>query len=110
MVTLRQLYLDGIASSEGIVRQFVAMPIGSGYSVEVQISGEETVGRLQLCINSAIRSRANAEFELIFLVVKMLTRKAIPIDVPKSGDIDNIKFWNQAKGGVPPDYQRFDLC
>jgi len=43
-----QLWLDGIASSDGKVRQFVAMPLGSGYSVEAQITGEEMVGGLQI--------------------------------------------------------------
>lgn len=34
VVAPSQLWLDGIASSDGTVRQFVAMPLGSGYSVE----------------------------------------------------------------------------
>lgn len=68
------------------------MPIGSGYLVEAQVSGEELVGGLQFCITPAIGSRANAEVDLISLVVKTLIGKAISIDMPKPGDIDNIKF------------------
>lgn len=37
VVTPQQLWLDGIASSEGVVRQFVAVPMGSKYSVEAQV-------------------------------------------------------------------------
>jgi hypothetical protein len=43
-----QMWLDGIAVGKGTVGQFVAMPIGSGYSVEKQITGKEDVGGLQL--------------------------------------------------------------
>jgi len=47
VVTPNQLWLDGIASNDGCVRQFVAMPLGSGYSVEAQMTGEDLVGGLQ---------------------------------------------------------------
>ncbi|KAH8733131.1 hypothetical protein GQ44DRAFT_766193 [Phaeosphaeriaceae sp. PMI808] len=43
-----QEHLDGIAIEKGVVRQFIAMPIGSGYSIEKQITGKEDVGGLQL--------------------------------------------------------------
>ncbi|KAH6874354.1 hypothetical protein B0T10DRAFT_552820 [Thelonectria olida] len=45
-----QKYLDGIALDRLTVRQFVAMPIGAGYSVEKQITGLEEVGGFQLLI------------------------------------------------------------
>ena len=43
-----QPWLDGIASGHGTIRQFVAMPLGSGTTVEAQVTGEERVGGLQL--------------------------------------------------------------
>lgn len=48
VVVPQQLWLDGIASQDGKVRQFVAMPLGSGYSVEAQITGADLIGGLQL--------------------------------------------------------------
>lgn len=42
-----QPWLDGVAVSPGLVKQFVAMPFGSGYSVEKQVTGEERVGGMQ---------------------------------------------------------------
>jgi hypothetical protein len=42
-----QPWLDGIASDDGRIRQFVAMPKGSGYSVEAQVTGEEKVDGMQ---------------------------------------------------------------
>ena len=43
-----QPWLDGIASGEGTIRQFVAMPLGLGYTVEGQLTGEEKHGGVQL--------------------------------------------------------------
>src|SRR5687767_9908440 len=43
-----QLWLDGIANSDGTVRQFVAMPFGSGHSVEHQITGQDAAGGIQI--------------------------------------------------------------
>ncbi|KAL8641273.1 MAG: hypothetical protein Q9228_001892 [Teloschistes exilis] len=47
VVTPQQLWLDGIASTAGRVRQFVAVPMGNGYTVEAQVTGEEVTGGLQ---------------------------------------------------------------
>lgn len=43
-----QVWLDGINAGEGFIRQFVAMPLGSGYTVEGQVTGEERYGGLQV--------------------------------------------------------------
>lgn len=47
IVSDAQPWLDGFADADGHVRQFVAMPAGSGYSVEAQVRGRDTVGGLQ---------------------------------------------------------------
>ena len=43
-----QPWLDGIKSGDGVIRQFVAMPLGMGYTVEGQLTGEERFGGVQL--------------------------------------------------------------
>lgn len=48
MVVPRQPWLDGYCVEKGLIRQFVAMPLGSGYSAEEQITGEAEHGGLQL--------------------------------------------------------------
>ena len=48
MVCPPQPWLDGIKAGDGIVRQFIAMPLGMGYTVEGQVSGEERFGGIQL--------------------------------------------------------------
>ncbi|MEV6654563.1 hypothetical protein [Streptomyces sp. NPDC051219] len=48
VVLPRQPWLDGINSGQGTVRQFVAVPLGLGATVEGQVTGEETTGGVQL--------------------------------------------------------------
>jgi len=50
IVTPPQPWLDGIATGKGTIRQFVAMPLGLGYTVEGQVTGEETTGGIQLAV------------------------------------------------------------
>lgn len=45
-----QLWLDGINTGRGTIRQFLAMPLGLGYTVEASISGSEEVGGLQITV------------------------------------------------------------
>lgn len=50
MVSPDQPWLDGFAIEKGVIRQFVAMPLGDGYSVEEQLSGEAEWGGLQISV------------------------------------------------------------
>lgn len=43
-----QKFIDGIAIGQDKVRQFIAMPLGSGYSVEKQVTSREDIGGMQL--------------------------------------------------------------
>jgi len=43
-----QPWLDGINAGGGVIRQFVAMPLGLGYTIEAQRTGKEEVGGLQV--------------------------------------------------------------
>jgi hypothetical protein len=45
-----QLWLDGINAGDSFVRQFVAMPLGRGMTVEGQITGVELHGGLQVSV------------------------------------------------------------
>lgn len=47
IVTPPQPWLDGFSISPGLVRQFVAAPLGEGYTVEAQVTGGEAEGGLQ---------------------------------------------------------------
>jgi hypothetical protein len=45
-----QPWLDGFCVDKGNVRQFVAMPLHSGYTVEEQMSPGEVVGGIRLAV------------------------------------------------------------
>lgn len=48
VVLPEQPWLDGFAVKKGIIRQFVAMPLGEGYSVEEQLTRKAEAGGIQL--------------------------------------------------------------
>lgn len=43
-----QPWLDGINAGKDTIRQFVAMPLGMGYTVEAQVTGKEEYGGVQV--------------------------------------------------------------
>ena len=46
-----QPWLDGYCVRKGVIRQFVAMPLGSGYSAEEQLTGRAEHGGIQLLVH-----------------------------------------------------------
>ena len=48
LVVPEQPWLDGFAVEKGVIRQFVAMPLGAGYSVEEQLTGRADCGGIQI--------------------------------------------------------------
>ncbi|WP_432155256.1 hypothetical protein [Streptomyces sp. bgisy153] len=61
VVLPRQPWLDGINSGKGTVRQFVAVPLGLGATVEGQVTGEEVWGGIQLQV-FPLNERKRAEW------------------------------------------------
>lgn len=48
LVIPEQPWLDGFYAGKGLIRQFVAMPLGGGYTAEEQMTGEAEHGGLQI--------------------------------------------------------------
>jgi hypothetical protein len=48
-----QPWLDGINAGDGHIKQFVAMPLGQGYTVEAQVTGKEEFGGIQIIVYDA---------------------------------------------------------
>jgi hypothetical protein len=57
VVIPEQKWLDGIATGHGTVNQFVAMPLGQGYTIEAQITDEEKFGGFQILAFDAVEGR-----------------------------------------------------
>lgn len=52
-----QPWLDGFCVRKGLIRQFVAMPLGQGYTVEEQLTGAAEHGGLQIVVYPMKASR-----------------------------------------------------
>ena len=50
LVVPGQPWLDGFCVEKGLIRQFVAMPLGGGYTAEEQLTGEAEHGGLQIAV------------------------------------------------------------
>jgi hypothetical protein len=50
MVAPKQPWLDGFNVGKGVIRQFVAVPLESGYTVEEQVTGKAEVGGVQIIV------------------------------------------------------------
>ncbi len=108
VVTPDQLWLDGIASNDGCVRQFIAMPQGSGYSVEYQITGEDVVGGLEFEVTPSIRRfhEIDHPYQEYQILVKTLRGKTVTLQTNSNSTIYNLKERIQVKEGISPDQQR----
>jgi ubiquitin len=106
-----QYWLDGIAKRDGKVMQFVAAPVGSGYSVEAQVTGQDSIGGIQFEIMPQyppvpLRLRSEWLVPNMQIVIKTLTGKHIAIDANSSCQVAEVKSRIQDKEGIPHDQQR----
>ena len=74
LVMPQQPWLDGFAVGTGQIRQFVAMPLGGGYTAEEQITGKAEWGGLQIIVYPMKRERWE-EMERIRLEQERLRRE-----------------------------------
>jgi len=51
-----QPWLDGICIEPGALRQFVAMPLGHGYTIEEQMTGQAKIGGIQFDVFPSFNS------------------------------------------------------
>lgn len=52
-----QPWIDGIKAGAGFIRQFVAVRLGEGITVEGQVTGEEKVGGLQIAVYNPVKGK-----------------------------------------------------
>lgn len=64
VVAPMQPWLDGFCVSTGTIRQFVAMPLGQGYTAEEQITGAAEHGGLQIVVHPMKREVFERRFPM----------------------------------------------
>ncbi|MBV9790839.1 MAG: hypothetical protein JOZ51_21775, partial [Chloroflexi bacterium] len=57
MVCPPQPWLDGINAGDAYIRQFVAMPLGQGYTIESHLTGVERIGGIQIQVYDPLPGR-----------------------------------------------------
>ncbi|MDA7978944.1 MAG: hypothetical protein MPJ50_09270 [Pirellulales bacterium] len=82
VVIPRQPWLDGYCIRRGVIRQFVAMPLGAGYSAEEQITGEAEHGGLQIKVFPMRRKAFERRFPVVRKRRMMRSRRCFPEEAP----------------------------
>lgn len=96
-----QIWLDGVATTDGKVMQFTATPAGSGYSIEAQLSGSDTIAGLQFEV-FPIKFDPNRLFKV---AVKTFLGKMLQFQVSLGTTVSGLKELIQKKEGTPLDQQ-----
>ncbi len=84
MVAPAQPWLDGYCVEKGVIRQFVAMPLGAGYTAEEQLSSEAEHGGLQIVVYPMKRE----VFQRRFPKVDLAARERMPLPCAKRAGPD----------------------
>ncbi len=117
VVTPKQLWLDGITTDNEHFRQCVAMPLGSGYTVEAQVTGQDLVGGLQIHVTPSTPQKLYSPREApdlpgfdnrpMEISVKTLIGRILALCVRPSDLTDDLKMKIEDEEGIPVDQQRF---
>lgn len=78
VVVPKQPWLDGFNVGRGIVRQFVAMPLGSGFTVEEQVTGAAEHGGLQISVSPMKREEFESRFPKVDREATPMYGRAFP--------------------------------
>jgi hypothetical protein len=81
MVSPEQPWIDGYCVEKGFIRQFVAMPLGSGYSAEEQLTGEAVYGGIQIVVYPMKRKVFEKRFPKQKESILMRSARAVSLDL-----------------------------
>ncbi len=85
VVVPEQPWLDGFCVQKGLIRQFVAMPLGDGYSAEEQLTGKAEHGGLQIMVFPMRRDAFNEHYPV--QIAERYPAPALCIDACASPDM-----------------------
>lgn len=90
-----QPWLDGFNVSEGLIRQFVAMPLGRGYTAEEQLTGLAEHGGIQVIVYPMRRDRYQK-----LVAEARERRRAAPADMSIYFCCESVNAYGLAPGGL----------
>jgi hypothetical protein len=106
-----QKWLDGVAVRPGLVRQFVATHVGSGRSIERQISGREAVAGLSFVIipsvDNGLSYSLRTRLKDLTLGVDCRNYGYLTINASSLDTVDQVKSRIRAK--LPINMPEYDL-
>ena len=82
LVAPEQPWLDGYCVEKGFINQFVAMPLGSGYSAEEQLTGRAEHGGVQIAVFPMKRAVFERRFPKVELAARARRVGAMPPPAP----------------------------
>jgi hypothetical protein len=82
-----QPWLDGYCVDKGLIRQFVAMPLGDGYSAEEQLTGRAEHGGLQVIAYPMKRTHYESNFgeQVLYAAMPQIEADAMEIGLAPGG-------------------------
>ena len=95
-----QKWLDGYSVGKDVVRQFVAMPLGKGYTVEEQVTGKAEFGGVQIQVYPMKREAFEKRFPEIVPVERQEPRPRMP--KPKSEKKTELPDNDSSDGSTAP--------
>jgi hypothetical protein len=106
MAVPEQNWIDGIATSPNEVRQFVAMPTGSGYSVEVQVTGREDFAGMLFSVTPRLSNSTSVHFcqriRDTQVRVDRLGERSFYMDVNLQDTVDDLKHLIHDRLSIAP--------
>ena len=111
MTVPKQQWLDGIAVQPGVVRQFVATQVGSGESIEAQLTGKEEYAGILFAVTPRKSPSKSRGFEdrtrNLRLHIAPLHAGAFSVNVSPDDTVDDLKFRIETSQSMAPSH--FDL-
>ncbi|KAF4945245.1 hypothetical protein FGADI_12106 [Fusarium gaditjirri] len=105
IVVPEQMWVDGVAVEPGKVRQFVAVPTSTGYSIEAQMKHEETTAGIQFEI-TRLDPLSSGPKDNINVMVKGLNGEPFNYFLSRFSRVEDLKLLIRARDGIEVNQQK----
>lgn len=87
LVVPTQPWIDGFCVGKGVIRQFVAVPLGEGFTAEEQLTGAAEHGGMQITIHPMKRDVFERRFPKRKRVMRAMERGGVSFCVARKADL-----------------------